>query len=463
MTAPVDPYEWRESVLSTRSLSYMSNADFFASASRSASLSHPSQRPRRDTQTSDGSDLVMGNTHDDGPHNSDNPNPNSSSIPQLPSSVAGSFLFTLPREIRDRIYTFCLAADNGTPVEWPLAPGGKNLCSLQPQLLRTCKIIHDESAPLLYSLNHLVFHHPSDANMFVRALASPPLARRFTTVVSLHIKATDTRLWMPYLTSTDSKRSLRADFPQLREIHVRYRSNRWNHSVPPEQNIRGCVGEDGKLEELIDGLRNVFLPKPLPKPRRSKLGGVDPLDEDHAQEESGKPLNEMNEDEFMRFVDARRPGEDLAFKRQLLELHKAHAPAACRAPQPPTIRVLCVCRVNPAHFTSITAPSSASPQQGGNPVPNNTPGGPAAILAHALNAATAAAEISTPLIQPVKEGEPFRGFTPIDFQGTGKKLRDAELGSARTASTPYVSKDGVLVALQLHTLDPAARTAGGGH
>ncbi|KAI7564239.1 hypothetical protein KC346_g21572, partial [Hortaea werneckii] len=197
MTAPVDPYEWRESVLSTRSLSYMSNADFFASASRSASLSHPSQRPRRDTQTSDGSDLVMGNTHDDGQHNTLNSNP--SSIPQLPASVAGSLLFTLPREIRDRIYTFCLAADNGTPVEWPLAPGAKNLCSLQPQLLRTCKTIHDESAPLLYSLNHLVFHHPSDANMFVRALASPPLARRFTTVVSLHIKATDTRLWMPYL------------------------------------------------------------------------------------------------------------------------------------------------------------------------------------------------------------------------------------------------------------------------
>ncbi|TKA24517.1 hypothetical protein B0A50_06674 [Salinomyces thailandicus] len=443
---PVDPYQWRESVMSTRSLSYISNADVYGTQDHSASYSR--QPSRRNTSTSDDSDLMMADTQDlPAVRERD-----LDDIPELPDTVADCLLFTLPREIRDRVYSFCLTAQNGLQVEWPPLPGTKALYDLQPQLLRLCKIIRDEAAPLLYSLNKMTFHHPSDANMFARAMASPLLIRRFTTSISLHVRATDTRLWMPYLTSNDAHRSLKADFPSLREVNVRFRSNKWNHSAPPEQNINVCLTEDNKLNEVVDGLRHVFLPKPPPP---------EPPSRSDPDAEGVKPLNEMNAAEFMRFVDARRPGEDMAFKRQLLELHKAHAPAGrARGPETPNIRVLCVCRVNPAHFNAITIPSyqpSAGvnmPHANGHAnVTNNTPGGPAAILAQALGAAGNNADL--PAL--VREGEPFRGFTPIDFQGTRQKLRDPDLGSAKTATSPFASKEGILLALQLHTLDSSSR------
>lgn len=433
---PMDPYQWRESVLSTRSISYLSTADALGSPgmqshSRNPSLSYNYEPTRRALTDDSDYDLEMGGTNRGERGLND--------IPELPESVAECGLFKLPREIRDRIYEYCLTAQNGLPVEWPALSGAKVAYGLQPQIARTCKIIYDEAAPLLYSLNNLTFHHPSDANMFVRAFASPALSRRYVTNLSLHIKATDTRLWMPYLTSTDEHRSLKADFPGVREVGVRFRSNKWNHSLSPDQNLKNW-SEDSRLDEVINGLRHVFLPQP---PSRSDPDGV-------------KPLNEMNEHEFMRFVDARRPGEDMAFKRQLLELHKAHAPLAMRAPEPPTIKVVCACRVHSAHFNLVTSPPDASAADppnthahGHNAHPHHA--GTAAILAQALG--TGPEVIEPPA--PVKEGEPFRGFTAIDLRNTGvKRLHDPDLGSAKVAKTPYADKNGILVALEIHCLDP---------
>ncbi|KAK5128908.1 hypothetical protein LTR85_000241 [Meristemomyces frigidus] len=447
---PMDPYTWRESVLSTRSLSYLSIPDGspgLGSHSRNASLSYFREPTRRNTMTDDSDyDLEMGGTNRGDRGLND--------IPELPESVADSALFTLPREIRDRIYSFCLTAQNGLPVEWPPLPGAKAVYGLQPQLLRTCKIIRDEAAPLLFSLNNITFHHPSDANMFVRAIASPALSRRYVTHLSLHIKATDTRLWMPYLTSTDEHRSLKADFQGVREVAVRYRSNKWNHSLSPDQNLKNW-SEDSRLDEIIDGLRHVYLPPP---PTKS-----DP--------DSVKPLNEMNEHEFMRFVDARRPGEDMAFKRQLLELHKAHAPAAARAPDPPSIKVVCACRVHSAHFNLVlsTAVDPSSTSSRADAHRTNHTNGTAAILAQALGPGPTsvgmgggAADESTEPPAPVKEGESFRGFTAVDFGGSGvKRLHDPTLGSAKVATTPFADKSGVLIALEIHCLDP--KRDGHGH
>lgn len=79
--------------------------------------------------------------------------------------------------------------------------------------------------------------------------------------------------------------------------------------------------EDSRLDEIAGGPNHVL----IPPPRKPGSDGKDG-DEDIKQ----KPVNEMSEREFMNFVDERRPGEDMAFKRQLLELHKASAPASVR-------------------------------------------------------------------------------------------------------------------------------------
>jgi len=420
---PMDPYEWRESVLSTRSLSYLSTVDALGSPglgphSRNASYSFMRNAvTRRNTMTSaDGSaygdELEMARTSKkDGGLND---------IPELPESVAESALFTLPREIRDRIYGFCLQAEGGLTVEWPAVPGVQVHYNMQPQLLRLCWIVYEEAAPLLYSVNSLTFHHPSDANMLVRALSSPTHSRYITTI-SLHLKAQDTRLWMPYLTSTDGARSLKADFSNLRELNIRFRSNKWNHALSPDENITLC-SKDSRLNEIVDGLRHIFLPaKRAPSP-----SGL-----------ATKPLNEMTEQDFMAFVDRHRPGEDMAFKRQLLELHKAHVPAAAaQQTPPPTIRVVCACRVHSAHFNQVTHQ---------DPTPVVPP-----IPPHALGP-----QAAPPQSAPVQEGQPFVGFTAVDFKAMGvKNLHDPDLGSAKVARTPFADLKGILIALEIHSLDP---------
>ena len=338
-------------------------------------------------------------------------------IPELPDSVAESHLFTLPREIRDRIYTFCLTAHGGLPVEWPTLWKAYNL---QPQLLRTCKIIFNEAAPLLYTLNDMTFHHPSDANMFVRAISSPPLARNISTL-SLHIKAQDTRLWMPYLNSKDNKRSLRSDFPNLRELNIRFRSNKWQHSIPPEANMK-LWSEDSRLDEIIDVLRHVFVPDSLHDPKNERE-----LEAFISNNPNAFPL------------DPSDPG----YKKQWLAIHKARADFARRQEALPVIKVTCACRVHAQHFATLTtAPAT--------PVP-----GP--DLSQANNGTGVIQQTTLPPTEPpppVTEGEPFRGFTPIDLQAGMKKMHDPDLGSANVARTPFGNKSGILLSLEIHCLDP---------
>ncbi|KAK4556736.1 hypothetical protein LTR86_006307 [Recurvomyces mirabilis] len=469
----MDPYQWRESVLSTRSLSYLSTADALAPPTHSSR--NPSnaygRRSTMDSESNYGDDLEMADAEGD-TSLSRRDETSLSDIHELPESVARSPLFTLPREIRDRIYTFCLTAAENLPVEWPHLPLANLRYGLQPQLLRTCKPIYTETGLLLYTLNTLTFHHPSDANMLVRALANPTLSRQHITNLSLHIKHTDTRLWMPYFTTTDPHRSLKADFPSLRDLGIRYRSNKWNHSLSPDANLRNCL-DDTRLDEIIDSLRGIYFPPAPPQPPFSSTRG-------EPEHECVKPLNEMNEWEFMRFVDARRPGEDMAFKRQLLELHKAHAPQACARPDPPRVKVICACRVHSAHFNLLTSSTEGGLQQGaqqqqqGIPPPppppppahhghghGHGPLGPiAALLPNLTGGATASAPESPVAASPtaVKEGEAFRGFTAVDFSAANvRKLHDPDLGSAKVARTVFAERKGVLLGLEIHCLDSASR------
>lgn len=412
---------WRESVLSTRSLSYISNAGSIAhshslaqgSHSRQASLSNfraPTRKSTTDTMhSSEDGDLEMVDAR----------RAESVGLPdisELPDSVANSLLFELPREIRDRIYALLLSAKDGIPVEWPRPTQWrvKSPYDLQPQLLRTCKIIHDEAAPLLYTLSNMTFHHPSDANVFVRAFASPIYARQISNL-SLHIKAQDARTWMPYLTSTDEVRSLKADFPNLRELGVRFRSNKWHHQNTPEQNLRSW-DDDSRLQELIDGLRHVFLPSHLPE-------------------------REVRGREFQAFLTSNpaafRDTDPDQLRERLLRIHKARfdrTSSTTRRTDTPSIRVCCACRVHSTHFTALTTKVNEPLQE------------------QAAAAQNGEAPNAPPV--PVQEGEPFRNFTAVDFQNGVKTLHDSELGSANVALTPYTSKNGILLALEIHCLDP---------
>ncbi|KAK4631242.1 hypothetical protein CLAFUW4_03492 [Fulvia fulva] len=403
-----DAQEWRESVLSTRSLSYISNAGtprpanphYYRAPTRQSTLNSTSEY-------SEDEDLEMAGTQ---------PEPQAPALndrPELPDSVANSLLFELPREIRDRIYSLCLMSREALPVEWPRPRDAHTRYNLQPQLLRACRIIHDESAALLYTLNNMTFHHPSDANMFVKAIASSPMYGQQITNLSLHIKAQDMRIWMPYITSTDESRSLKADFPNLKELGVRFRSNKWAHQHTPDSNLK-TWHEDSRLDEVIDGLRHVFMPESLPE-----------------------PISERDFQEYMAqnptaFQEA---GDNYPLRKRLLELQKARAKVPKHRHDAPVIRVCCACRVHTSHFTALTEPQ--------------------------LTDAAAGEELPPPV--PVREGEEFSGFTAVDLQNGVKRLHDPDLGSANVARTPYANNNGILIALEIHCLDPkkdsAERTA----
>ncbi|KAF2770892.1 hypothetical protein EJ03DRAFT_349921 [Teratosphaeria nubilosa] len=441
----MDPYAWRESVLSTRSLSYLSNADTFGPPSRRGTL----HSLGLDSDADD--DLMMAGTSN---HNPMHEERMLDGIPELPESVAESLLFTLPREIRDRIYAFALTSQE-LPVEWPPLPGMAPRHGIQAQLLRTCRIMHREAAPLLYSSNLLMFHHPSDANMFARALADPVLARKYVQHVSLQIKAGDTRLWMPFLTSTREERGLKADFPGLRQLEVRYRSNRWNQHQSVEQNLK-TWSEDLRLGEIVDGLRNMYLIGTGEFWVNMEKGGRVSAVLGQERPVTPRAVNEMNAEDFMRFIDARKPGEDMDFKRQLLELHIAHMPPKKQPlPPPPIIKVTCACRVLSTHFNLLTGYTDNGFQR----LPHPAAFPPGTSIATVLQTA-AAGPVDDP-VRPVKEGEGFTGFTLVDFQQSPpKRLHDPDLGSAKVARTVFADKKGVGLALEVHCLD-AGRKEGG--
>ena len=412
---PQDPYSWHESVLSTRSLSYLSTADALShsigalprSRHTSVSLPHP---PTRESLKENDSDygLEMREMRDACDYAAEDEESG------LPRTVARSHLFKLPRELRDRIYGLCLTSQHGSPVEWPMA---WKLYLIQPQLLRTCKLIYDEAAPLLYTLNNITFHHPSDANMFVRAFAPPELARQISTI-SLHIKAQDTRLWMPYLTSRDAYRSLREDFPSLQLLNIRFRSNKWHNALTPEANIKLCY-EDSRLSEIIDGLGPIF------QISDQRLAG------------SGSSTSTQKITALYRLLNDQDPAPTNS--AHISSKHKAHLKNS------PTIKIVCACRSSPMHFSQLTTDT---------PTPPNVPADHTQVGMLNLGLLRPTSQALDPTPTPVREGEPFRGFSAIDLRHNAKSLHDPDLGSADVARTPFACKNGVLLSLEVHCLGP---------
>lgn len=398
--------DYRESVLSTRSLSYVSHASTYTMSRHCDS--------EFDVNMSDVDAPILPSTDVE--------------TQPLPASVAHSLLFELPRELRERIYSLVLTTqdDEDKSIEWPTQVK-KRPYHLQPALLRTCKIVLSEAAPLLYTQNTFEWTHPSDANVFVRAFASPIYGRQIARV-RLDLKAGEMRLWMPYLTSTDDVRSLRADFPNMRELGVRYQSLQWAHNRSVEENLMSWC-DDKKLDEMLRGLRSVFPSKVTDDLNDYDLGIGDQEFRDYL---ARNPVN---------FDD---PNETREFRTRLHAAHKVHHEQKMRVAREraaalrkryvsvPTIRVTCACRVPEAHFTYLTT-------------------SPAALELRSTGPDDAQTEPEAPVV----EGEAYRGFTAIDFRNHIVKTFPApDFGTVGVALTPYADRHGVLIALELDYNEP---------
>lgn len=124
-----------------------------------------------------------------------------------------SILLSLPRELRDRIYT--LALTSPYPFWWPNQTPVKH--DVAVNLLRTNRKVYEESAPILYEGNKFLFTHPSDCNIF-RVVASPFSIN--VQSVYFRIREKDLRLWTSYLGSKSMDRSLRVDLPRLKNLWI---------------------------------------------------------------------------------------------------------------------------------------------------------------------------------------------------------------------------------------------------
>lgn len=409
---------YRESVLSTRSMSYVSHA------------STTTMSCHTDSDAGAEAEVMDVDNNDNNTINTDNAAilPTNADSQPLPASVAHSLLFELPFELREKIYSLVLAIPEDRNIEWP-TPCKRRSFNLQPALLRTCKIILSEAAPLLYTLNNFEWTHPSDANIFVRAFASPKCARMIARV-RLDLRASDMRLWMPYLTSTDEVRSLRADFPNMRELSVRYQSLKWAGSRSPEDNLKTWI-DDTKLDEMMRGLRSVFPSKVTDDFNDYDMGIGDQEFREYLQQ---NPVN---------FDD---PNETMQFRARLHEAHKIHHAEKMRVAREhaaalrkryvsvPTIRVTCACRVPEEHFTHLTSPTPATAPpattEGGEPAPEP--------------------------VLPVEEGEAFRGFTAVDFHNYIMRNIEPDVGTVGVALTPFTDRHGVLLALEIDFNEPRA-------
>ena len=129
-----------------------------------------------------------------------------------------SLLLSLPRELRDRVYTYALVSN--TAFLWPGA-APKSVYSkhrhVSVNLLRTNRQVHDEAVIVLYAQNKFLFTHPSDCNIF-RVVTSPASAN--ITSVYFRIKDKDLPLWTAYMGSKKEERSLRGDLPKLKSLWV---------------------------------------------------------------------------------------------------------------------------------------------------------------------------------------------------------------------------------------------------
>ncbi|KAI4657006.1 uncharacterized protein J4E79_007621 [Alternaria viburni] len=129
-----------------------------------------------------------------------------------------SLLLSLPRELRDRVYTYALVSN--TPFLWPGAVSQSAYSKhrhVSVNLLRTNRQVHDEAVIVLYAQNKFLFTHPSDCNIF-RVVTSPASAN--ITSVYVRIKDKDLPLWTQYMGSKKAERSLRSDLPKLKSLWV---------------------------------------------------------------------------------------------------------------------------------------------------------------------------------------------------------------------------------------------------
>lgn len=283
--APTDAYQWRESVLSTRSLSYIStvpddhespdvsSSDPYRPSPRRSSIARiPSYgfgnnlaRTRRNTLMS------MSSMGDDDNNNTNNIQEESEEDDEETLEVAQrrrhhhktqirqeemeqtptSPLLSLPFELRQLIFSYALSPSSAlVEIPWPTPTLQSHL---HPALLRTNRQIHAEASRILYTTTNLSFAHPSDANMFRRALASPlyaPLLPHFT----LRIASSDAKLWTSYFHSTSPERSLVKDFPNLQSLTIRYVGLRYDTRFEWERNAIHWLRDD-RLQEVILAVR----------------------------------------------------------------------------------------------------------------------------------------------------------------------------------------------------------------
>ncbi|OAL56312.1 hypothetical protein IQ07DRAFT_497009 [Pyrenochaeta sp. DS3sAY3a] len=158
-----------------------------------------------------------------------NPSTNGASRNPDPSF---SLLLSLPRELRDRIYTFTLT----TPGPFFYPPNPKHhpkhtVFNVGINLLRANRQVYEEAIPILFTSNKFMFVHPSDCNIF--RVVTSSFSERITKVY-FRINKRDMRLWTSYLGSKSPDRSLRADLPNLKSLWIFLRCG--NLGAPPGMN-----------------------------------------------------------------------------------------------------------------------------------------------------------------------------------------------------------------------------------
>lgn len=126
-----------------------------------------------------------------------------------------SLLLSLPRELRERVYSFALVSDS--PFWWPSKSPDADHHNVNASLVRTNKQVYSEAIDILYSQNKFLFTHPSDCNVF-RVVASSASVN--ITSVYFRIRQKDLKLWTAYLGSKQAERSLRSDLPKLKSLWV---------------------------------------------------------------------------------------------------------------------------------------------------------------------------------------------------------------------------------------------------
>ncbi|KAF4550608.1 Hypothetical protein D9617_16g013960 [Elsinoe fawcettii] len=221
---PTHPPTFRESVLSTRQLSYTSTTEPTTPASRKSTLT---AIPDADIEMTLSS-------------------PSSTYAPS-PSPTPSSPLFRLPQELRAQIWTYLLSS-HPLGINFPSAHLDR---ALSPQILRLSRPIAAEALPILYGGNRFIFSHPSDGNVFAHCVADARAVRGFVSELILRVKNSDAKLWTGYFNTNDETRSLVRDFPGVKKVTVRFRGPRYAGHMTAEENAMAWLREKTLLEVVM--------------------------------------------------------------------------------------------------------------------------------------------------------------------------------------------------------------------